>query len=574
MGIVLTQSMWTVPLPDDCPPAIREWAYNNISHYAPANQTYTDTTKNGQALGMYVFQATRSKYVGEFLNDWSTVVLNGTDAQLRAAIKADPVVAQQLQRYQASVGKPGTTDFIDFDGTNRGKTPAFGKPITNFTQLRAFMRQEVLDAQAVYDKDIAAMNAFIADQKRRAQSSPDFGSYADRTWLVEPIHTGPNDDAEVEEQMRARLAMIEQIQAQIAARLAAGLPLDLTNGTTYSTLRFEAIYPNGYDPAASGRVAPTGDLYGRTPSAAGTSPSAGGISMSALGMSLSAAGISLSAAGAAGMPGQGDPYFRVSAGDTTTMYSPFIARPLADTNPDLAMQLYGPLWSRGGRPLVDGLYATAPNRSLYLSRYDMNGRLSALTNPSSLVGFLDDQNASRLIANGDIRGLSRLLAQPFNVLITWGAGLTDLDLHMTGPGAADPANRFHIYYAARGDQATFPFAELITDCICASGSEAILTTRLQTGGVYRISAFNFGNQSTTSNQLSTLGEVVLKIVRGGQAVQSGQGTTIVGGRTIFSGSPTPGAAGNTWTAVEINPSNGAIYFANQIGNSENSANVP
>ena len=104
------------------------------------------------------------------------------------------------------------------------------------------------------------------------------------------------------------------------------------------------------------------------------------------------------------------------------------------------------------------------------------------------------------------------------VVLTWGAGAFDVDLHMTGPSGNNDNSRFHIFYAATGSLDALPSAQLIRDCICRSGSEVILTTRLNQGGVYRISAFNFGNQSTTSTELSTNADLRLLIVRGGAAV--------------------------------------------------------
>jgi uncharacterized protein YfaP (DUF2135 family) len=160
------------------------------------------------------------------------------------------------------------------------------------------------------------------------------------------------------------------------------------------------------------------------------------------------------------------------------------------------------------------------------------------------------------------------------VLLTWGGQAFDLDLHMTGPSGTDATQRFHIYFSARGSQTVFPFAELITDCICNSGSEVILTSALVRGGVYRISVFNYGNQSATSLNLSDQSQAVLQIVRGGQAVSAGQGTTIVGGRVIYTGTPPPNQPGNTWIAVEIDPERGRIRAPQVITQNTGSDNVP
>jgi hypothetical protein len=142
---------------------------------------------------------------------------------------------------------------------------------------------------------------------------------------------------------------------------------------------------------------------------------------------------------------------------------------------------------------------------------------------------------------------------------------------MTGPNST---GRFHIYYADRGSLAGEPYAELVRDCVCTGGSEVIVTSRLQQGGVYRVSAFNFGDQSASSSNLSSDSHAVISIVRGGTPVGVGQGTTIQGGRVLFSREvPGGNQQGNTWTAVEVNPSNGRIYDANTITQSAGSAGV-
>ncbi|MEK7661722.1 MAG: hypothetical protein AAB680_06750, partial [Pseudomonadota bacterium] len=120
------------------------------------------------------------------------------------------------------------------------------------------------------------------------------------------------------------------------------------------------------------------------------------------------------------------------------------------------------------------------------------------------------------------------------------------------------SDRFHIYYAAVGNLASQPFAQLIKDCICNSGSEVILTSALNRGGVYRVSVFNFGDQAENSNNLSNASEARIQIVRGGTTQSVGNGTTIIGGRVILTTTVPNGQNGNTWVAVEINPKNGRI----------------
>ena len=236
--------------------------------------------------------------------------------------------------------------------------------------------------------------------------------------------------------------------------------------------------------------------------------------------------------------------------------NPWNDRPLAESAHDLAEAMYGPLWS-------DRPYA------LRHDPYGSDGRFSG----GARVGSIWDVDTLTLALRNGQGGLDRLLAQPFNVLLTWGAGALDLDLHMTGPSGIGQTDRFHIYYAARGSLAVFPFAELIKDCICRSGSEVILTTQLIRGGVYRISVFNFGDQSGSSTNLSSAAGAQLQVVRGGQAVSQGDGTTIVGGHVIYTGAPPPGQPGNTWVAVEIDPNTGHITAPNTVTQNAGSPDV-
>ena len=218
----------------------------------------------------------------------------------------------------------------------------------------------------------------------------------------------------------------------------------------------------------------------------------------------------------------------------------------------------------------NGLFVDLGYGSGYQLQRDANGRLGRASADSRLVAMINDLRTDeilRVLRTSGQAGLNQLLAQPFNVLLTWGPGAYDIDLHLTGPTGVVGSDRFHIYYAARGSLEGPPFAELIRDCICTSGSEVILLSRLNQGGVYRISAFDFGNQSTTSTELTTNAGLQLQIVRGGTAVSVGNGTTIQGGHVVFAGQPSPGEVGNTWVGVEVDPRNGSVRFVNRTRNS-------
>lgn len=313
---------------------------------------------------------------------------------------------------------------------------------------------------------------------------------------------------------------------------------------TLPQVRLEAIYQN-YDFSHP----PTDHI----------TPSSVGNSLSSLGNSLSSAGNSLSTLGF----------------DPRTFGIPLIRGTLDYTDPaveSLNEVLYhltqprhrSPFDQSNGRSnaeLADKSYS-AGSFQVQLDPTGRWGRESGGYIAASLFSQ-EDAYLRELTANGR-SGLDRLLAQPFNVILTWGANAFDLDLHLTGPLGANTADRFHIYFSAKGDLAAQPYAQLIKDCICNAGSEVILTSALNRGGVYRISVFNFGDPSATSANLSNASQATIQIVRGGTTQSLGNGTTIVGGRSILTVTAPNGQTGNTWIAAELDPKNGRITVPRAI----------
>lgn len=152
----------------------------------------------------------------------------------------------------------------------------------------------------------------------------------------------------------------------------------------------------------------------------------------------------------------------------------------------------------------------------------------------------------------------------FNILTTWGAGGNDLDLHLTGPQGSGV---FHVYFGNPGSLTTQPYALLHMDDRGNNGSEVITVQRFNQGGPYQASVFNFGDQSTTSTNLSTTAGLSLSVINGGTVVPtSGGGSTVQGGSLVASLTPTPNLAGNTWIAVFIDPATGQVTLVNQITN--------
>ena len=160
----------------------------------------------------------------------------------------------------------------------------------------------------------------------------------------------------------------------------------------------------------------------------------------------------------------------------------------------------------------------------------------------------------------------------FNILASWGAGGVDLDLHLAGPQGG---STFQVYYANPGSLTTQPFAMLHADDTGTSGSEVITVQQFNQGGAYQALVYNFGNQSTTSTNLSTTAGLSLSVINGGTVVStSGGGSTVQGGSLVASLTPTPNLAGNTWIAVSIDPATGQVTVVNQITNSNDGIITP
>jgi hypothetical protein len=90
------------------------------------------------------------------------------------------------------------------------------------------------------------------------------------------------------------------------------------------------------------------------------------------------------------------------------------------------------------------------------------------------------------------------LAGTAKIKLTWTANPSDLDSHLTGPNAANPTTRFHVYYSSRGSQTAAPYAELDIDDVSGFGPEIITINRF-TPGVYRYSVHHYSGSGTIAS---------------------------------------------------------------------------
>lgn len=189
---------------------------------------------------------------------------------------------------------------------------------------------------------------------------------------------------------------------------------------------------------------------------------------------------------------------------------------------------------------------------------------------STIITGLREQNISDVNINNERMNLQQFEALalsgglPLHLLITWGAGLRDVDLHLTGPNGDE---RFHVFYLNTGDLENDPKAALIDDCISTNCSEVITIQELKNGGVYKASVFNAAKGANANNDLST-SDIQIELIRGGVAVEfegdTDLGTQISGGESLFKASPTSSDIGNTWQALEIDADKNEINLIDNI----------
>lgn len=160
---------------------------------------------------------------------------------------------------------------------------------------------------------------------------------------------------------------------------------------------------------------------------------------------------------------------------------------------------------------------------------------------------------------------------PLAVEVTWST-IRDLDLHLTGPNPGNDG-RFHVFFGNRGNFDGSPFAELDADRTGLGGSEVIGISQLNSGGVYRASVFNFGDQGTGSTSLSNDANARMRLIQNGQISRGTAGSTVVNGTVLANITPPTGQAGNTWVGLEFQPDLSNITAVNQFVNSSSSSNV-
>jgi len=162
---------------------------------------------------------------------------------------------------------------------------------------------------------------------------------------------------------------------------------------------------------------------------------------------------------------------------------------------------------------------------------------------------------------------------PLHILVSWGASLSDIDLHLTGPGETE---RFHVYYLTPGDLDSGPEAALIKDCVSTRCSEVIRIENVKENDVYRASVYNLAAGAEANNDLSS-SDVEIELILGGTPIAfdgaSDLGTKVSGGDSLFKATADSGEMGNTWQAFEIDAGKNEINAIDNITNFDSSGDV-
>ena len=213
---------------------------------------------------------------------------------------------------------------------------------------------------------------------------------------------------------------------------------------------------------------------------------------------------------------------------------------------------------------------------------DVGQTLSAGAGLSELATRATEEGAGRTAeefarisdSTSPIEGFGALpfgVAIPYGVQMSW-ANVSDLDLHLTGPNPGG-STRFHVFFSDRGNYASAPFALLDNDRTGVGGTEVIGISQFTSGGPYRASVFNFGDQSSSSTSLSSQAALVVSFIQNGFISRGPAGSALINGTVVTSVSPTSGQAGNTFVAFEIDPLTQTVTPISQITNSSSSSTV-
>lgn len=154
---------------------------------------------------------------------------------------------------------------------------------------------------------------------------------------------------------------------------------------------------------------------------------------------------------------------------------------------------------------------------------------------------------------------------PFVAQLNW-SNVPDLDLHATGPNPGGAPGRYHVFFAN-------PIGpEGVAELEVGSGfdrSEVLAINSLGSGGVTRISVFNFSDQTPGSTSLAGQSEALVSLLRNGRIDRGPGGSTVIDGDLVDFIRPPASGAGNTFVAYEIQP-DGTVTAVGELTDFPNS----
>jgi len=114
--------------------------------------------------------------------------------------------------------------------------------------------------------------------------------------------------------------------------------------------------------------------------------------------------------------------------------------------------------------------------------------------------------------------ISRILADlETRVVLTWGPAPADLDAHLTGPRAG--SDRFHVYFACKGNATASPFAILDVDKVSSYGPETV-TIKKPVNGMYRYSVMDYTNRELSFTQALAISGAKVEVIRGSSVIHT------------------------------------------------------
>lgn len=147
---------------------------------------------------------------------------------------------------------------------------------------------------------------------------------------------------------------------------------------------------------------------------------------------------------------------------------------------------------------------------------------------------------------------------PLIFQLTWTnlGSISDLDLHLNGPNGS--GGTAHAFFSNTQSYGTAPFFALANDNGANTGqtsSEVMAVNGLNTGANYKVSVFNFSDQSNAaSTTLRTQTNAKVDVITNGTLNLSSSNPVVTGGTLngTFNVSNTTGS-GNTWNVLVLDP---------------------